>query len=646
MLAYLEAENAYATAVTKPTEGFQDALYKEMLARIKETDLSVPTKQGKWLYYWRTEQGKQYPIRCRKGEKAGSSEVVLLDLNEIGKTAKFVGLGPMEVSDDGNLLAYGLDTTGFRQYTMQVKDLRTGTVLAEMIPRVDAIAFARDNKTIFYVTEDAQTKRANQFHSHVLGADAAKDPVIYEEKDEKFDLDATRSRSLDYVFVTSSSSTTSEVRFVPANKPTAPLSVVAPREQGHEYYVGHRADQFYIRTNSGGRNFRLVTAPVTDTRRAAWKEIIAHRDDVMLERVDVFADHYVLREREDALPRLRVVDFKTGASSKIDQPEAVYSVEADENPEFSSNAYRYSYESMVTPESLFDYDVTTHARKLRKCDEVLGGYDPVNYDTARVHATAKDGTKIPISLVYKKGTKPDGTHGMVLNAYGAYGISMPADFSSSRVSLLDRGVVFAIAHIRGGGDLGKKWHEQGRMMTKLNTFTDFIDSAEFLLKEGWTTKDRLVITGASAGGLLMGAVTNMRPDLWKAVVSCVPFVDAINTQLDETLPLTAMEFEEWGNPKVREHYDYILQYSPYDNVGAKSYPSMLVKTSYNDSQVMYWEPAKYVAKLRAKKTDRNVLLFKTNMDPAGHGGQSGRYDHLHEVAFDYAFILGQLGMTH
>ncbi len=648
VLAYLAAENQYTDEMTKRTEPLREKLYAEMLGRLKETDDSPPYKDGAWLYYHRTEKGKQYPIYCRKSAKGDAKnpakEVVMVDLNEIGKTEKFVDVDILEVSDDGNLLAYAVDTQGFRQYTLAIKDLRTGEVMKEKMPRVDAVAWAKDGKSLFYVTEDDVTKRPNKLFRHALGEDPTKDALVYEEKDEMYDLDVERTRSKAYVLVTSASHTTSEVRFIPADKPKAEPKVIAPREANHEYYVSHAGDTFFIMTNSGGRNFRVVTAKTSDPKRESWKELIAHRDDVMLEMLMLFSDHYVLYEREDGVPRLRVGDLKNQKSYRIELPEPVYTLSPDHNEEFDSKAFRFRYQSLVTPETWFSWDLTKKVRNEVKTTEVVG-YDKTKYESQRVHATAKDGTKIPVSLVYAKGTKPDGTHPMVLYAYGSYGYAYPDNFFQERVSLLDRGVVFAIAHIRGGGELGKKWHDDGRMMKKMNTFTDFIDSAESLIKMGWADKARIAIEGASAGGLLMGAVTNLRPDLWRAVVAHVPFVDVINTELDETLPLTVGEFEEWGNPKNEPDYRYMMKYSPYDNVAAKAYPAMLVRTSYNDSQVMYWEPAKWVARLRATKTDKNPLLLKINMDPAGHGGLSGRYDRLKEISFTQAFMLTQLGVA-
>jgi oligopeptidase B len=645
VVAYLKAENGYTDAVLQPTVPFQQTLYDEMLARIKETDDTYPYRQDGYLYYRRTEKGKQYPIHCRRKGSMRAPEEVLLDLNEIARTEKYVGLGTFEVSDGGGWLAYALDTTGFRQFTLAFKDLTRGVVAPERIRRVDAAAWARDRRTVFYVVEDPVSKRAHRLFRHVVGEDPAQDKLLYEEKDELYELDLERALSGAYAFVTSYSKTTTEVRVLDLARPTAEPRLLAPREKDHEYYVDHHGGKFFIRTNSGGRNFRLVSAPIARAGdRSAWKEVVPHRADVMLESFEPFADFIVVEERADGLPRLEILDPATGKLAGVEMPEALYSVALADNHEWNTRSFRYHYESPVTPSSVIDHDVRTGKATLRKRQEVLGGFDPERYETQRRHATAADGTRIPISLVYRKGVDPAGKNPMLLSGYGSYGISVPLGFTSDRFSLLDRGVVVAVAHIRGGGDLGKAWHDGGRMMTKMNTFTDFIDCAADLIRSGWTAPERLVIRGGSAGGLLMGAVTNLRPDLWKAVVVLVPFVDVINTMLDESLPLTVGEFEEWGNPKVKEQYDYMIKYSPYDNVTRKPYPAMLVRTSYNDSQVMYWEPAKYVAKLRASKTDRNPLLFKINMDPAGHGGRSGRYEALRETAFDYAFILGQLGL--
>jgi oligopeptidase B len=640
--AYLEAENAYTDAIMRPTQDLQEALYKEMLGHIKETDTSVPYREGGYLYYSRTEEGKQYPIYCRKKGSLDAAEEVTLDLNELAQGQKFMAIGAYTVTDDGSLLAYTTDNTGFREYTLRVKDLRTGQLRTETAEKVASVAWANDGQTLFYTTDDP-AKRPYRLYRLRLGSPLPGD-LVYEEKDELFRVGVGRSRSRGYIFLGVGSLTTSEVRYIPADQPQAEWKVVAPRRHEHEYEVDHHGDRFYIRTNDKGRNFRLVTAPVSDPRPENWTEVVPHRQDVMLEGIELFKNHYVLLERERGLPEFRVTDLRTGASHTVEFPEPTYSAFSGANAEFDTPVFRYSYQSLVTPNSVFDYDMDKRSSTLLKEQPVPGGFDRSNYASERLFATAKDGVKVPISLVYRKGMKRDGTAPMLLTGYGAYGYPYPVMFSSNRLALLDRGVSFAIAHIRGGGEMGKAWHDQGRMMNKRNTFTDFIAAAEFLVGEKYTGKDRLAIEGGSAGGLLMGAVTNMRPDLFKAVVSRVPFVDVINTMVDASLPLTAGEWEEWGDPRKKPDYDYMLSYSPYDQIAAKAYPALLVKTSFNDSQVMYWEPAKYVARLRATKTDQNPLLLKTNM-AAGHGGASGRYDYLHEVAFDYAFVLTQLGLT-
>ena len=640
--AYLEAENAYTDAVMGPTAALQETLYKEMLGHIKETDNSVPYREGGHFYYSRTEEGKQYPIYCRKKGSLEAPEEVTLDLNTLAEGQKFMAVGAYTVTDDGNLLAYTTDNTGYREYTLHVKDLRSGELRPETAEKVASVAWANDGQTLFYTTDDP-AKRPYRLYRLRLGSPLPGD-LVYEEKDELFRVGVGRSRSKGYIFLGIGSHTTSEVRYIPADQPQAEWKVVAPRRHEHEYEVDHHGDRFYIRTNDKGRNFRLVTAPVSDPRPENWTEVVPHRPDVMLEGIELFKNHYVLVERERGLPEFRVTDLRTGASHTIEYPEPTYSAFSGANAEFDTPVFRYTYQSLVTPNSVFDYDMDKKAATLLKEQPVPGGFDRANYASERLFATARDGVKVPISLVYRKGLKRDGSAPMLLTGYGAYGYPYPVMFSSNRLALLDRGVSFAIAHIRGGGEMGKAWHDQGRMMNKKNTFTDFIAAAEFLVAEKYTTSDRLAIEGGSAGGLLMGAVTNMRPDLFKAVVSRVPFVDIINTMVDASLPLTAGEWEEWGDPRKKPDYDYMLTYSPYDQIAARAYPALLVKTSFNDSQVMYWEPAKYVARLRATKTDNHPLLFKTNM-AAGHGGASGRYDYLHEVAFDYAFVLTQLGLA-
>ncbi|MFN2597427.1 MAG: S9 family peptidase [Pyrinomonadaceae bacterium] len=642
VLSYLEAENAYTAAYMKPTEGLQEKLYKELLGRIKQTDTNVPYKLGDYFYYTRTEAGKQYPIFCRKRGSLDAKEEVTLDVNELAKGQKFMSVGAYSVSDDGNLLAYTTDNTGYRQYTLHVKDLRSGQLLSENIERVDNVAWARDSRTIFYVTEDPVTKRSDKFFRHAVGSPSS--DLIYEEKDELYDIGTYRTRDRAYVCVESESKLTTEVRCLAADRPGDAPRVVLPREENHKYYVDHRGDLFYIRTNKGAKNYRLVAAPVADPSVKNWKEIVAHRPAVKLDDFDLFADHLVLTEREGGLTKLRVVGFGDNKSDEIAFPDPAYTVFLSANPEFNTKTLRYSYQSLTTPGSIYDYDMATRKSTLRKRTEVLGGFDPANYTSERVFATASDGTRIPISLVYRKGLRRDGRAPLLLYGYGSYGISTDPTFSSNRLSLLDRGFVYAIAHIRGGGELGEEWREAGRMMFKRNTFTDFITSAEYLIKEKYTARDRLVIQGGSAGGLLVGAVTNMRPDLFRVVIAQVPFVDVLNTMLDASLPLTTSEYIEWGNPNEKAAYDYMKTYSPYDNVAARDYPTMLVRVSLNDSQVPYWEGTKLVAKLRELKTDKNPLLLKVNMG-AGHGGASGRYDALHDIAFDYAFILTQLGIA-
>jgi len=642
VMAHLQAENDYADALMKPTEQLQQKLYTEMLSHIKQTDTNVPYRWGNHFYYTRTVEGLQYPIFCRKRGSVDAPEEIVLDQNELAKGQKFMSVGAFVPSDDGNLLAYSTDNTGYRQYTLQIKDLRTGQVFPERIERVNNVAWASDNKTLFYVTEDATTKRSDKFFRHVLGTD--KNELIFEEKDELYDIGTWRTRDNAIIFLESASKTSTEVLYIPADKPASELKVVIPRAAEHEYDVDHRGNLFYIRSNKNAKNFRVVTAPVDDPSEKNWKEFIPHKLAVKIENFTLFSDHAVVSEWENGLQQLEIVDLKTNKHNRIQFPEPVYAAGLNANRVFNTSVVRYSYNSLVTPNSVFDYDMNTGKSTLLKQTEVPGGFDRTNYKSERVFATASDGTKIPMSMVYRKGVKLDGSAPMLLYAYGSYGISIPPTFSSSRLSLLDRGVIYVIAHIRGGGEMGEEWREAGRMMKKMNTFTDFIACADHLIKAKYTSRDRLVIQGGSAGGLLMGAVSNLRPDLFKGVISQVPFVDVLNTMLDASLPLTTAEYIEWGNPNEKAAFDYMKTYSPYDNVGKKDYPSMLVKVSVNDSQVPYWEGAKLVAKLRAMKTDQNPLLLKVNFG-AGHGGASGRYDALHETAYDYAFMLWQMGVT-
>ncbi len=640
--AYLRAENDYASAVLRETEPLQERLYREALSRIQQTDLGVPYLRRGWWYYSRTEEGKQYPIQCRKKGSLEAPENVILDLNVVAAGRKFLGLGGMAVSDDGRWLAYSTDETGFRVHTLQVKDLDDGSLLAERLDRVSSFAWAADDRTLLYVTED-DAKRPYRVWRHVRGTAPASDVLLYEEKDERFTVEVSRTRSGGFLAVDVHSKTTSEVWVLRADDPGGRPRVVAARRPGVEYDLDHRGDRFWIRVNDTGRNFRLVSAPVSVPGPGSWQEAIPHRDEVMLEGVEAFAGHLVLVERRDGLPRLAAWDPTNGRRTELDFGEPLYTATPGDNAEFEAQAFRYSFQSLVTPRSVYDWSVRTGERKLLKRQPVLGGYDPARYRQERLHAVAPDGTRVPVSLVRRADLAP-GPHPLLLAGYGSYGFSFPVTFDPARVSLLDRGVAFAVAHVRGGGEMGKRWHDAGRMMQKRNTFTDFIACAEFLEREGVTARDRLAIVGGSAGGLLVGAVLNMRPELFRAAVALVPFVDVVNSMLDESLPLTVGEFEEWGNPKVKDEHDYMLGYSPYDNVAARDYPALLVKSSYNDSQVMYFEPAKWVARLRAVRTGSSALVLSMDMEPAGHGGKSGRYERLREQALVNAFVLWQLGI--
>jgi len=642
VIQYLEAENAYTESLTKDLKPFQEALYQEMLGHIKQTDLSVPERRGDFYYYSRTEEGKQYPIYCRKKGKDGSEEV-LLDLNELAQGHKFVGLGAYEISDDQNLLAYTTDYVGFRQFDLHVKDLRTGQVLPDTTPRVDSVQWAADNRTLFLTTEDAVTKRSDHLWRHTLGTQTY-DPV-YEETDELYRLRLIKTRDKQYLMLEMHSTDTTEVRYLRASTPQAQFSVFLPREKKHRYEVDHREGLFYIRSNKNAKNFQILTAPEHDPSPQNWKVFVAHDENVLVEGIDLFRGFAVALEKTQALNRLRVYDFASATWNTISFSEPVYAAFPGGTPDYDSTTYRYNYQSFLTPPSVFDYDTQSGKSALLKQQEVPGGYDPAQYVSERQWATARDGVKVPLSIVYKKGFHRDGTGPLFLYGYGSYGLGMPATFSSSRLVLLDRGMAFVIAHIRGGDEMGEHWHDDGMLMNKKKTFFDFVDSAEYLIKEKWTSRDRLVIEGGSAGGLLMGAVVNLRPDLFRAVHAAVPFVDVMNTMMDASLPLTVGEYLEWGNPNEKPAYDYMKSYSPYDNLEKRAYPAMLVTTSLNDSQVMYWEPAKYVARLRTLKTDSHPLLLKTKMDPAGHGGASGRYDRLKDQAFEYAWLLTQVGIT-
>jgi oligopeptidase B len=622
----------------KPTEPLQQELYAEILGRLKQTDMNVPFRKGDWFYYSRTEEGKQYPIWARK-RTLDAPEEIILDVNELADGHEYMSVGALEISDDANLLAYATDDSGYREYTLYVKDLRTGEVVSRVAESAESVEWAADNRTLFYSIEN-DAKRQYRVYRHTLGTD--EHTLIYEENDELFDVWVERSRSGDWIFLIADSKTTSEIRIVPAHAPMTEPVVVVPRREGHQYYLEHRGDRFYVMTNDTGINFRVVTAPVATPSEEQWTELVAHRPPVRIESIELFANHMVVHLWEGGLSHLEIYDLRSGDAHRVSFPEPAYALFANANPEFETNVLRYTYQSFITPQSTYDYDMETREQTLLKRTEIVGGHDPSRFKIERMIVHTSDGAEVPVSIVYRGDLDPHGNNPLALYAYGSYGASMPATFNLSRLSLLDRGVVYALAHIRGGGEMGKEWHEQGRMMSKRNTFTDFIAVAEQLIGEGWTSPEKLAIMGGSAGGLLVGAVVNMRPDLFKAALALVPFVDVINTMLDASIPLTTQEYIEWGNPNEPEAYAYMKSYCPYSNVEPKAYPAMLVRTSLNDSQVGYWEAAKWVAKLRAMKIDDHPLLLRVNMG-AGHGGSSGRYDKLREDAHDYAWLLGVLG---
>ena len=640
VLAYLEAENRYTESRMKATEAIQTTLYQEIVARIQENDTSAPTRNGEFEYYTRTTKGNQYPQWCRR-RGANGPEQILLDGNELAKGHKYFQVGAFSVSPDQNLLAYGTDTEGDEILTVRVKNLATGQLLPDQITNANySLVWAEDNKTLFYNVLDS-AKRPYKVFRHALGQ-STPDTEVYHETDERFTVEVSKTRSRAFLLLQINSAITSEVRYLPANKPTAAFTVIYRRTPDVEYEATHHAGHWYVRINDTGRGFRLIQAPLTNP--ADQKELIPARPDVTIEDVSAFADHLVITERQQGLLKLRVRRLSNGAEHFVTLPEPVYALSAQGGPEFDTTLLRFNYTSLVTPPSTFDYEMNARTRTLVKQQPVLGGFDTRNYISERIFATAADGTSIPVSLVYRKGVKRDGTAPALLYGYGSYGIPSEPNFSSERLSLLDRGFVYAIAHIRGGADLGKTWHDAGKMLNKRNTFTDFIAAAELLSHEKYTQPKRLAIMGGSAGGLLMGAVTNMRPDLFGAVIAKVPFVDVLSTMLDATLPLTVGEYEEWGNPADKKAYRYMRSYSPYDNVESQSFPNMLVTAGLNDPRVSYWEPAKWVAKLRTLKKDNNLLLLKTNMG-AGHFGASGRYERYKETAFDYAFLFQALGVT-
>ncbi len=641
--AYLAAENAYTEAGTAHTAALRETLYKELLGRIKESDEAVPEREGDYWYYTRTVQGQPYPLFCRKKGTLDAPEQVYLDQNALAEGKKFHALGGMDVSPDGGTLIYLEDLTAFREYTLHVRDLASGRIL-ESIPDVwNGTAWADDNRTFFYTRADA-AKRGSTIWRHVLGTPREQDVKVFDEPNVLYNVRVSRSRSDAYIFIASDGFTSSEWRVIPSASPTTAPRVVQPRQANVEYSVEHGGGYFYLLTNEAAQNFRIRRAADRPGAPLEWTDWAPHRDDTFIEGVDVFETFAAVTERRAGLRRLRIVDLRSGGSHDVTFPEEAYGVYPAANPEFRASSFRLTYSSPITPASVYDYDVATDERTLRKRQEIPSGFDASRYEVQRRMATARDGVQVPVSILLPKGAVLDGSRPLLLYAYGSYGITMEPTFNTNVFSLVDRGMIYAIAHVRGGQEMGRQWYDEGKMMKKMNTFTDFIDVAEYLVKTGYTKPDRLVANGGSAGGLLMGAVANMRADLFKAIVADVPFVDVINTMLDASLPLTAQEWEQWGNPQNAEQFAYMRQYSPYDNVRAQAYPSMLVMTSLNDSQVMYWEPAKWVARLRATKTDRNPLYLKVNM-AGGHGGSSGRYERLRETAFRYAFILDTVGLA-
>lgn len=641
VLAHLKAENAYTAAVMAPLKGFEDALYREMLSRVKQTDVSAPYLQRGYWIYSRTEEGKQYPILCRKQGKLDAPEEIVLDVNRLAEGQKFMSLAAFEYSDDNTMLAYATDVNGHRDYDFHLLKLATREEIKTPIGKVADISWAADNRTIFFATED-EAKRSDKLWRYTLGERA---PVeLMHEKDELFGVSVDRSHDGKLLLLGSASSRTTEWSFVPADKPDTRPVLITPRRDEIEYYPEHREGVLYIRTNDGAKEFRVMTAPAATPDLTHWEEYLPSRPGIKIEGFEPFAKYAVVSEREAGLPQFSVLDFADRKSVRVPMPEPAYDAGGDANPEFDAPAFRYSYESPVTPRSVYEYDFAGGKQTLLKRTEVLGGYDPARFVVERVSVPAADGTQIPLDIVRRRDVPLDGTAPGWMYGYGSYGISQDASFSSTRVSLLERGVVYAIAHVRGGGELGEAWHEGGRMMTKKNTFSDFAACGDYLVQQHYTSHERLVIQGGSAGGLLVGATLNLRPDLCSGALMQVPFVDVLNTMSDATLPLTTGEYIEWGNPNKKDEYDYIKSYSPYDNLAAKNYPAILLMTSLNDSQVPYWEPAKYAAKLRTLKTDKNVLLLKINLD-AGHGGASGRYDALKETAFADTFGLAVLGLA-
>jgi len=645
VIAYLNAENAYLKAVMKHTEPFQEKIYEEIRSKIKEADESVPYLENGYFYYTRTVEGGEYNLRCRKKGTLDAPEEIMLDVNKMAEGYPYYAVGNTFVSPNNLIMAYGVDTVSRRNYSIYFKNLETGEMLPDIIPMTTgSVVWGNDNKTVFYVVRNETTLRSEKIMRHILGTPVSDDEEVYFEDDDTFSVSISKTKSGQYLTIVSYSTLTTEVQFLDADTPNGQFKVFQPRIRGLEYSVNHAGDHFYIRTNLDAINFRLMKTPVQKTGVENWQEVIPHRNDVFLSGFDLFKNYLVVQERKDGLNQLRIIPFQGGGDHYISFDEEIYTSGININRVFDTDIFRFTYSSLTTPVSTYDYNMKTRQRVLLKQEEVLGGFDSANYETKRDFATASDGTKIPISIVYRKGFVKNGTHPALLYGYGSYGATVDPWFNFAILPLLDRGFVYAIAHIRGEQFYGRQWYEDGKLLKKMNTFTDFNAVAEHLINEKYTTADKLFAKGGSAGGLLMGAVVNLRPDLYRGIIANVPFVDVVTTMLDESIPLTTSEFDEWGNPKIEEYYYYMLSYSPYDNVEAKNYPAMLVTTGYHDSQVQYWEPAKWVAKLRDMKTDNNLLIFQTQMD-FGHGGASGRFQWIKDLALEYAFIFDQIGMT-
>jgi oligopeptidase B len=638
VISYLEAENIYTAGMLQHTRELQEKLFEEMKGRMKQNDKSVPYRLRGFIYYTRFEEGKEYPLYCRRALHEGAPEVIMLDVNELSEGYSYYQVGAVQISPDNNIAAYGVDTLSRRLYSIKFKNLSTGEHYTHEIPNTTgSVAWADDNTTVFYTVKDS-TLRPYRIYRHRLGEDASKDELIYEETDPTFNSWVYRAASGKFIIIASNSTVSNEYRILSADKPDGAFKIFEPRQRGHEYSIASAGDKFYIISNLDAKNFRLLETPADKTEKAHWKEKVAHRSDVFLEGMTPFDDYLVLEERKSGLIGIRVMNLKENKEHYINFGEETYTAWSSTNPEPRSELFRYGYSSLTTPASVYDYNMKTGEKTLLKQDEVVGSISSEDYLAERIYAKAEDGKTIPVSLVYRKGTKKDGTAPLLLYGYGSYGISTDPYFNAARLSLLDRGFIYAIAHIRGGQELGREWYDDGKLLRKMNTFTDFIACGEYLVQKNYTSKKKMFASGGSAGGLLMGAVVNMAPDLFHGVIAAVPFVDVVTTMLDASIPLTTGEYDEWGNPEVKKYYDYMLTYSPYDNIEKKSYPNMLVLTGLHDSQVQYWEPAKWVAKLREMKTDNNLLLLDTDME-AGHSGTSGRFKRFKKTALEYAFLL-------